>query len=139
MYIDDYVIVNVMQQRNLAVASGSDVVCASRAVRAYKNNILQISEEKCFGCFRGALSGSQIAGDKSFTAWGTHVCSDSGKVGSPILKRYQLLLLISRLLHERRSELSLVRRLVGLFTHPLMHAKVFMSVFAEVYKWIRNV
>eukprot|EP00438_Fugacium_kawagutii_P011552 Skav235006 [mRNA] locus=scaffold276:32697:41515:+ [translate_table: standard] len=78
--------------------------------------------------------------DKEYTfkAWGTEVCSSSGRVGCPVKKLRQIEELTSQLVLHKHATKKALQKLVGLYVHPFMHRRECMSIFHHTYMHIEN-
>lgn len=127
LYIDDHLVFQVIPKkkcRDRRKAEDEFLVEASRA--KYGELGLPTSEKKA------------INKSYSFKAWGTAVCSESGRVGSPIAKLKQIEQLTCDLVAEGWASKKAMQKLVGLFVHPFMHRRECMSVFHHTYLFIER-
>ena len=71
-----------------------------------------------------------------FKAWGTCVCSQTGRIGSPQEKLRQVETLATELVREGLATKKALQKLIGLFIHPFMHRRECMGLFHHVYAFI---
>jgi hypothetical protein len=71
-----------------------------------------------------------------FKAWGTCVCSQTGRIGSPQEKLRQVETLATELVREGLATKKALQKLIGLFIHPFMHRRECMRLFHHVYAFI---
>lgn len=76
--------------------------------------------------------------EHSFVAWGTSVCSQSGRVGTPLAKLRHLLRATAEFCSLKRCSIKVLQKLVGLYVHPFTHRRELMCVFNRVYKQIER-
>ena len=134
LYIDDYVVLGIMDRHDLKVR-GKDTDVCQQAVDGYDRfNVLR-SPEKDFGSFKTG-DGASGLGDENFVAWGTSVSSGQGFVETPLVKRAHLFIMALRILTAGKTHIDIIRRLVALHIHPFLHRREMLSIFHGVFKWI---
>ena len=74
----------------------------------------------------------------AFKAWGTEVCSATGRVGCPLKKLRQIEELTSQLVLHRYATKKAWQKLIGLFVHRFMHRRECMSIFRHTYMHIES-
>ena len=112
LYIDDHLVFQVCDKkvdRDRPTAEDEQLIAQSRS--QYKKLGLPVSAKKA------------LNKEYSFKAWGTAVCSQSGRVGAPYEKLRQIEHLACRLLLEGRASKKALQKLIGLFVHPFMHRR----------------
>ena len=128
LYIDDHITVQLVpnrrQRKNQSCRKFRDeeIITASRD--QYKKLGIPVSEKK------------QFTKVYSFQAWGTHVDSQSGRVGTPQEKLKQLERLLVDVCQLPKVSQKLLQRTLGLIVHPCMHKRVLMSLLQDAYPWV---
>ena len=125
--IDDHIIVQKVAKGASDSSSAlrdDEILAASR--QHYKDLRIPVSSKKA------------VTKAYEFQAWGTHVDSNSGRVGAPLEKLCHLVVAARQFLQLPAVNRKLLQRLVGLFVHPFMHRRECMSVFQETYKVIER-
>lgn len=122
LIIDDYGIFRILPKRDLNSSTGPDVDMAATADRCYADAGLETASEK-------AQAGS------NFVIWGTEARSEPGSVGAPVMRRRLLAGLALQLVGSPVVEARLLRRVLGLFGHPLQHRRCLFSAFHRIYHW----
>ena len=69
---------------------------------------------------------------------GSHVDSETGRVGIPQLKARQLEELLTHIVRARFCSKKALQKLLGLYVHPFMHCRLAMSVFDRVYLFVNT-
>ena len=90
VYIDDHLLMLDCLSSTVSAWTGIDRDAAEKAHKAYAADGLTRAPETVFGFARVLAPGQLPNGDTTFLAWGTLICSRSGKVGAPMPKRFQL-------------------------------------------------
>ena len=136
LYIDDHLVVCIAprvavhralrgQPHNCKLLShADDLIDSSHA--AYKHYELPRAENKAF------------RHERKFTAWGTQVSDQSGRVGAPVTKLRFIFCLCCHVLNNPYMSKKGMQKLLGLFVHPFQHRREFMSVWQEAYRWSHN-
>ena len=127
LYIDDHLVFQVLDKKSLRPRQSFEderLVAASRA--KYEALGLPTSKKKA------------INKEYDFKAWGTSVCSETGRAGAPLEKLRQIEYLATEILRAGRASKKALQKLIGLFVHPFMHRRECMSVFHHVYVFIEN-
>ena len=130
LYIDDHITVQLVPNRKHRKSQppkkfrDEEIIEASRA--QYKELDIPVSEKK------------QFTKVYSFQAWGTHVDSRSGRVGTPKEKLKQLERLLVAVCQLPRVSQKLLQRTLGLVVHPCMHQRILMSLLQEAYPWVEK-
>ena len=122
LYIDDHLVFQVVDKNKHRLREpypDEHLLAASRD--RYSELGLPRSEKKAF--------------EKQYTvkAWGTEVCSATGRVGCPLKKLRQIEELTSQLVLHRYATKKAWQKLIGLFVHPFMHRRECMSIFHHTY------
>ena len=132
LYIDDHFVIAVCPKSKTTCREGKDFDIIQRSHEAYRAADLPRAEEKGFGFAQGpeALAATQ------FVAIGTEIKSEPGLAGAPLAKRRHLFDLGVRCLGFDSATSDLLRRLVSLYLHPLLHRRELMSLLYEVFHWI---
>ncbi|CAE7407977.1 unnamed protein product, partial [Symbiodinium sp. CCMP2592] len=131
LYIDDHVVVQITPKKKHRRKDPDpkwnlDETLIGLSRRQYQRLGVPVSLEKRF------------TKQSKFTAWGTEVCSASGRVGAPQHKLRQLCQLVCRLLRLGRASKKCLQQVVGLFVHPFTHRRLCMSIFSEIYSLIES-
>lgn len=128
LYIDDHVVVQVLPNRKNRTRRqkfrDEDIMDASRT--KYGQEGIPISAKKAY------------TKSKKFVAWGTEVDSESGRVGSPILKLRQLCDIIIAYCRLKSASKKLTQQILGLLIHPLMHRRCMMCLLQECFCWVET-
>ena len=130
LYIDDHITVQLVPNRKQRKHQppkkfrNEEIVEASR--NQYKKLAIPVSEKK------------QFTRVYSFQAWGTHVDSQSGRVGTPKEKLKQLERLLVDVCQLPRVSQKLLQRTLGLVVHPCMHQRILMSLLQDAYSWVEK-
>ena len=132
LYIDDHVVLGLCRKDQAQERAGGDLEAIQRSHEAYTWAGLPRAPEKAFG-FAAGPSASAAA---SFVVIGTEVRSEPGTAGAPLEKRRRLFDLGVRALQCGSLTMDLVRRLVALYLHPILHRREIMCVLARVFSWI---
>ena len=128
LYIDDHLVFQILPCRGTGLRENNfDQVLLRRSRQKYTQLRLPVSEKKAFT--------KQYA----FKAWGTEVCSRSGRVGAPYGRLQQILHLVESLIGLDFVSLKAMQKLTGLFVHPFLHNRLCMSVFSRTYKFMSRV
>ena len=117
LYIDDHIIVQKVAKGASDSSSAlrdDEILAASR--QHYKDLRIPVSSKKA------------VTKAYEFQAWGTHVDSNSGRVGAPLEKLCHLVVAARQFLQLPAVNRKLLQRLVGLFVHPFMHRRECMSL-----------
>ena len=127
LYIDDHLAMQVVPKKKCRDRKTYDDERIMKDSRQRYNDLnLPRSEKKAF--------------DKEyiFKAWGTNVCSQSGRVGAPVEKLRQIESLARSLLIGGYVTKKALQKLIGLFVHPFMHRRECMSVFHHIYLYVEK-
>lgn len=127
LYIDDHIVMQLVSKKETRDRTPlPDEGLMHRSREHYARLNLPRSAKKAF--------------DKaySFTAWGTHVDSETGRVGIPHLKARQLEELLTHIVRARFCSKKALQKLLGLYVHPFMHCRLAMSVFDRVYLFVEH-
>ena len=128
LYIDDHVATQIVPKRASRQRGekfrDDEIIRDSRA--RYDELGLPVSQKKRY---------TKIP---KFTAWGTEVDSQTGRVGAPLHKLQQLVQLIHEVCQLPFVTKKLLQKTVGLIVHPAMHRRIFMSLLQETYLWIEK-
>ena len=76
--------------------------------------------------------------ESEFTAWGTHVASKCGRVGTPTPKLCHIAAVTTALLACVVVSKKSMQKVLGLFVHPYQHRREFMSIFDTAYLWTHH-
>ena len=130
LYIDDHITVQLVpnrkQRKNQPAQRFRDEEIVESSRNQYKKLGIPISEKK------------QFTRVYSFQAWGTHVDSQSGRVGAPEEKLKQLEKLLVSVCQLPRVSQKLLQRTLGLVVHPCMHQRILMSLLQDAYAWVEK-
>jgi hypothetical protein len=74
-----------------------------------------------------------------FTAWGTSVDSETGRVGVELEKLKQLCGLIVEVSKLKKVNKKVMQKVVGLVIHPAMHRRNLMAIFQDTYTFISRI
>lgn len=132
LYIDDHFVIGLVPKHEVLCRSGPDLGIIERSHKAYEAGKLLRAEEKGFGFSSGPSSPAAT----NFTVIGTEIRGELGLAGAPLEKRRHLFSLGSRCLGFKSLTGDLVRRLVALYVHPLMHRRELMCLLSDVFGWI---
>eukprot|EP00438_Fugacium_kawagutii_P011070 Skav217204 [mRNA] locus=scaffold3544:98164:102639:+ [translate_table: standard] len=122
LYIDDHLVFQIVDKKPLRSREAyPDEALIDKSRNRYSELGLPRSEKKAF------------QKEYTFKAWGTEVCSDTGRVGCPLAKLRQLETLTCQLLMHRFATKKSLQKLLGLFVHPFMHRRECMSIFHHTY------
>lgn len=128
LYIDDHITVQLVpnrrQRKNQPLKKFRDEEIIEASREQYKKLGIPVSEKK------------QFTKVYSFQAWGTHVDSQSGRVGTPQPKLKQLERLLVDVCQLPKVSQKLLQRTLGLIVHPCMHQRILMSLLQEAYPWV---
>ena len=127
LYIDDHIVIQVVNKKATRQrGKEADELLMQQSRNKYQELGLPRSEKKAF--------------DKTydFKAWGTCVCSQTGRVGSPYEKLRQIEVLATELVNEGLASKKALQKLVGLFIHPFMHRRECMGLFHHIYAFIEQ-
>ena len=130
LYIDDHITVQLVPNRRQRKMQpfkkfrDEEIVDASR--KQYQELGIPVSEKK------------QFTKVYSFQAWGTHVDSQSGRVGTPLEKLKQLERLLVDVCQLPKVSQKLLQRTLGLVVHPCMHQRILMSLLQDAYPWVEK-
>ena len=128
LYIDDHLVFQILPCRRSGLREDNlDQELLSGSRRQYASLRLPVSAKKAF------------TKKYSFKAWGTEVCSRSGRVGAPYERLQQILQLVESFVSLDFVSLKALQKLVGLFVHPFLHNRLCMSVFSRTYKFMSKV
>lgn len=128
LYIDDHLVFQVLDKkpkRDRKTLPDEELVAASR--EQYQRLGLPRSSKKEFNK------------EYSFRAWGTDVCSRTGRVGGPVERLRQVENLTCEIVRLGRCSKKGLQKLVGLFVHPFMHRKECMAIFHHIYLFIDRI
>ena len=135
--MDDHFVIAVVDEKVVADCSGEDYDLVMRSHAAYAAHSMERAPEKGYGFSRDPdANGEAARASTHFTVLGTEVAAYPGVVGTGLVNRAELMLLIQNLIVQPLTEKSLLRRALALFTHPFMHRRCLMAVFRRVYKWM---
>eukprot|EP00438_Fugacium_kawagutii_P030304 Skav204412 [mRNA] locus=scaffold398:166413:168713:- [translate_table: standard] len=128
LYIDDHVVTQVLPKKKFRLKKSKwrDEVVVENSRKQYAALGLPVSSKK------------QFTKVEDFTAWGTSVSNQSGRVGAPLTKLKQLSQLILEVCQLPFVTKKLLQKTVGLLVHPAMHRRIFMSLLQETYLWIEK-
>ncbi len=129
LYIDDHFVIGLVPKHEVLCRSGPDLGIIERSHKAYEAVKLPRAEEKGFGFSSGPSSPAAT----NFTVIGTEIRGELGLAGAPLEKRRHLFSLGSRCLGFKNLTGDLVRRLVALYVHPLMHRRDLMCLLSDVF------
>ena len=127
LYIDDHLVFQILPNkpsRNRGPHHDEKLLKASRD--KYSSLNLPRSEKKAF------------EKQYDFKAWGTQVCSETGRVGVPLEKLRQIECLIRAIILEGWASRKAMQKLMGLCIHPFMHRRELMSLFHHAYIFIEK-
>lgn len=128
LYIDDHVVTQIVPKRKIRGKEqrfrDEEIVEASRD--EYRSLGIPTSSKKWFTKLH------------DFVSWGTSVCSQSGRVGTPLVKLKQLSHLITEVCKLGWVTQKLMQKVVGLVVHPCMHKRAFMCLLQDTYVWIEK-
>ena len=130
LYIDDHITVQLVpnrrQRKNQPCKKFRDEEIVDASREQYKKLGIPVSEKK------------QFTKVYSFQAWGTHVDSQSGRVGTPQEKLKQLERLLVDVCQLPKVSQKLLQRTLGLVVHPCMHQRILMSLLQDAYPWVEK-
>ena len=129
LYIDDHITMQIVPKKKFGRTAKSryrdnEIVEKSRA--RYDALGIPVSKKKAFNF------------QAEFQAWGTSVDSNSGRVGTPLVKLKQLSTLITKVCHLKVVSKKLLQKVLGLFVHPCMHQRLLMCILQESYLWVEK-
>lgn len=126
LYIDDHLVMQILPGRKTRRSRQKfrDEELITKSRNQYKHLGLPVSEKK------------QFTKASNFTAWGTNVDSESGRVGVAIEKLKGIGGLVVEVCNLKKVTKKLLQKVVGLLVHPAMHRRLLMSLFQEVYQFI---
>ena len=128
LYIDDHIVTQIVPKREFKSKAekfrDDEIIANSRS--QYEKLNLPVSKNKRF---------TKV---QKFTAWGTSVDSQTGRVGAPLTKLQQLCQLILEICSLPFVTQKLLQKTVGLIVHPAMHKRIFMSLLQDTYVWINK-
>jgi len=133
IYIDDHIVFLIAPISQLQVPDGPDKDVIDRSHILYQQANLLRSAEKGFG-----FSGDSGNGDQSFLAWGTRVDSDVGRVGADPPKRLLIAFMLFHVVFLRVVLVTVLKRVVALCIHPLMHRRELMSYLHRFFNWFES-
>ena len=137
IYIDDHLVFWIAPQSQLSLPYGPDKDIILTSHKLYEQANLQLSLSKGFG-FADRSSDVPV-GDQSFVAWGTRVDSDLGRVGVEPSKRQTIAFLLFCVLSQPRVPVTILKRVVALCIHPLLHRRELMCFLHRFFNWLSHV
>ena len=127
LYIDDHIVIQKYKKGRKYVQRPLRDENIMRDSRAHYTSLhVPVSAKKAFTF------------EHEFVAWGTSVCSQSGRVGTPLTKLRHLLQATAEFCSLKRCSKKVLQKLVGLYVHPFTHRRELMCVFNRVYKQIER-
>ena len=127
LYIDDHIVIQQYKK------------CRKTAQRPLRDeNIMRDSRAHYASLHVPVSAKKAFTFEHSFVAWGTSVCSQSGRVGTPLAKLRHLLRATAEFCSLKRCSIKVLQKLVGLYVHPFTHRRELMCVFNRVYKQIER-
>ena len=127
LYIDDHIVTQLVPSRRYRKRRqqfrDDEIVRDSRAIYAQEN--VPTSSKKAFTrCY-------------TYTAWGTEVCSRTGRVGTPGDKLRHISDILVRICELPKVSKKMLQKAVGLLIHPF-HNRSLMCLLQETYIWLEK-
>ena len=128
LYIDDHIVTQLVPSRRYRKRRqqfrDDEIVRDSRAIYAQEN--VPTSSKKAFTrCY-------------TYTAWGTEVCSRTGRVGTPGDKLRHISDILVRICELPKVSKKMLQKAVGLLIHPFLHNRSLMCLLQETYIWLEK-
>ena len=125
LYIDDHLVMQVLPSRagRGKASKFRDEVIVEKSRAQYKKLGVPVSEKK------------QFTNEYNFTAWGTNVDNQTGRVGVGLEKLKQLCSLVVEICQLKTVSQKLMQKTIGLLVHPAMHKRILMSLLLESYSF----
>lgn len=128
LYIDDHIVAQVLPKRRRRSSKQPfrDEVIIQDSRKQYAAQGIPTSHKKAF------------TKQYQFTAWGTEVDSNSGRVGTPLKKLCQLSDLVIAVVDLKKVSKKILQSVTGLLVHPFMHRRALMCLLQETFNWIEK-
>jgi len=133
VYIDDHLVFLIAPISQLQIPHGPDKDIIDKSHNLYDEANLLRSVDKGFGF---SVQGNN--GEQSFMAWGTRIDSDVGRVGADPPKRLLIAFILFHVVRLKVVLLTVLKRVVALCIHPLMHRRELMSFFHRFFNWFES-
>ena len=133
VYIDDHIVFLIAPVKQLQFPCGPDKDIIDKSHALYTEANLFRSVEKGFGFANDGDNGEQ-----SFLAWGTRVDSDVGRVGADPPKRLLIAFFLFHVVALSVVRRTVLKRVVALCIHPLLHRREFMSFLHRFFTWFEQ-
>lgn len=128
LYMDDHVVTQIVPKRKIR----------GKEQRFRDEEIVEASRDQYRSLGIPTSSKKRFTKLHDFVSWGTSVCSQSGRVGTPLVKLKQLSHLITEVCKLGWVTQKLMQKVVGLVVHPCMHKRAFMCLLQDTYVWIEK-
>ena len=129
LYIDDHLVMQILPTRKIRDKQETfeDEAICQKSREQYQKLDLPVSLKK------------QFTKCSKFTAWGTSVDSETGRVGVELEKLKQLCGLIVEVSKLKKVNKKVMQKVVGLVIHPAMHRRNLMAIFQDTYTFISRI